>query len=316
MAPAIALSSSFRHASSITLMLAIASGCASSGRSTAGSSPRPVPTPPPAVVAPPPAAAPNVQPPAPHPFVYAPGTYRYEVRNDAVITLAGDARVDTVSSRAIVTLRISRGDSATLTIAGTVDTFTVTGSRVPGGSPPVIGVPFGILSLPDGRVRDTITAGAGVADSIGVCATPVSAIVATGKELFAALPIPLAPAAEWTDSATTVTCRAALPVIARSIRQSRAAWAVVPADWSRHTGDVAFEVARTTTTMISGQGRAAGRQVDLGGSGEGSSLLYIDPELGVLLGGIGNGSTKIVLDAGSQRQEFIQAVHQQFRLLR
>jgi hypothetical protein len=82
------------------------------------------------------------------------------------------------------------------------------------------------------------------------------------------------------------------------------------------TGDVAFEVARTTTTTISGQGRAAGRQVDVGGAGEGSSLLYIDPELGVLLGGTGNGSTRIVIDAGSQRQEFVQTVHQQFRLLR
>jgi hypothetical protein len=81
-------------------------------------------------------------------------------------------------------------------------------------------------------------------------------------------------------------------------------------------GDVAFEISRTTTTTISGEGRAAGRQVNLSGAGQGSSVLYVDPELGVLLGGTGNGSTKIVVDAGSQRQEFIQTVHQQVRLLR
>ena len=308
--------STFRNASSIGLTLALASACASSGSSTGTTGPRPVPTPPPAVIAPPPAAAPNVAPPAPHPFVYAPGTYRYEIRSAAVITLAGDSRVDTVSTRAVVTLRFVRADSTVLMTAGSVDTFTVTGSRVGTSGMPVSGVPFSIMSSPDGQVRDSSVTPAGIADSIGVCATPVSAIVAMGKELLAALPIPLAPAAEWTDSTTMVSCRAALPVIARSVRHSRAAWALVPADWSRRAGDVAFEVARTTATTLSGQGRAAGRQVDIGGSGEGSSLLYLDPELGILLGGTGNSSTKIVLDAGSQRQEFVQTVRQQFRLLR
>ena len=304
----------WRTVSSFVAMIVLATGCASSGRSTSPGGTRPVPTPPPAVIAPPPAAAPNVAPPAPHPFAYAPGTYRYELRSEAVITLAGDSRVDTVSTRAIVTLQIARSDASTLAVGGTVDTFTVLGSRATAAAP-VTGIPFSISSLLDGEVHES-PAGSTTTDSIGVCATPVSAIVASGKELLAALPIPLAPAAEWTDSATTVTCRAALPVIARSVRHSRAAWAVVPADWSRASADVAFEVARTTTTTISGQGRAAGRQVDVGGAGEGSSLLYIDPELGVLLGGTANGSTRIIVDAGSQHQEFVQTVHQQFRLLR
>lgn len=316
MALAIVARPLFRSAFPVGLILALTSACASSGRSTTVTGPRPVPTPPPAVIAPAPAPAPNVAAPAPHPFVYAPGTYRYEIRSDAVISLAGDPRVDTVSTRAIVTLRITRSDSTSLMTMGSVDSFTVTSSHLGASSLPVSGVPFGIVSSPDGRMRDSTMLTVGTTDSIGICATPVSAVVAAGKELFTALPVPLAPAVEWTDSATTVTCRAALPVIARSVRHSRAAWAVVPTEWSRRVGDVAFEVARTTATTISGQGRAAGRQVDLGGSGEGSSLLYIDPELGVLLGGIGNGSTKIVLDAGSQRQEFVQAVHQQFRLLR
>jgi hypothetical protein len=166
-------------------------------------------------------------------------------------------------------------------------------------------------ALLDGRLQGTAAI-----DSIAVCATPVSAVVSAGRELLTALPVPLTPAAEWTDSTTTVTCRGALPLVARSVRQSRASWVSVPADWSRHQGDVAYEIARTTTTTISGQGRAAGRQVDLSGGGQGSSVLYVDSELGVLLGGTGNGSTKIVVDAGTQRQEFIQTVHQQMRLLR
>ncbi|HWE40991.1 MAG TPA: hypothetical protein VG432_00680 [Gemmatimonadaceae bacterium] len=254
---------------------------------------------------------PDVSPPAPHPFAYAPGTYRYEVRTDAVITAAGDARSDTVSTRALVTYRIARTDSGTISIAGTVDTFTVTNSRTTAIAPLSTDVPFTMTAFPDGRQDGT-----SVIDSTAVCATPVSTVVAAGRELLTALPIPLIPAAEWTDSTTTVTCRGTLPLIARSIRQSRASWVSVPGDWSRRAGDVAFEIARTTTTTISGQGRAAGRQVNLGGGGQGSSVLYVDPELGVLLGGTGNGSTKIVVDAGSQRQEFIQTVHQQIRLLR
>jgi hypothetical protein len=296
---------------SLVLTIALASACASSGSTTPVS--RPVPAPPPAVIAPPPAATPNVAPPAPHPFAYAPGAYRYEVRSQAVISSMSDSRVDTVTTRAIVSLQLARNDAGGISIAGTVDTFTVTGSHV-GAVAPVLAVPFTMSTALNGQVRDSAMVTA--ADSAAVCATPVSGITAMGRELVAALPVPLMPAAEWTDATTTITCRASLPVIARSTRQSHAAWALVPADWSRHTGDVAFEVARTTTTTLSGQGRAAGRQVDVSGSGQGSSLLYVDPELGIVLGGTGNGSTKIVVDAGSQRQEFVQTVHQQFTLLR
>lgn len=306
--PALSL---IRTTLSLGAVVALATACASSGASAPSTSPRPSTTPMPPVVAPPAAAVPNVSAPAPHPFAYAPGTYRYEVRTDAVITVAGDARVDTVSTRALVTYRIARSDSGTINIAGTVDTFTVTNSRAAATAPVSTDVPFTMTAFLDGRPQ-----GSAAIDSTAVCATPVSAVVTAGRELLTALPVPLIPAAEWTDSTTTVTCRGALPLIARSIRQSRASWVSVPGDWSRRAGDVAFEVARTTTTTISGQGRAAGRQVDLSGAGQGSSVLYVDPELGVLLGGTGNGSTKIVVDAGSQRQEFIQTVHQQVRLLR
>jgi hypothetical protein len=301
----------FRTALSLGAVVTLATACASSGASAPSTSPRPATTPPPPVVAPPAAAVPNVSPPAPHPFAYAPGAYRYEVRTDAVITAEGDTRADTVSTRALITYRIAGSDSGTISIAGTVDTFTVTSSRTATAPTTSTDVPFTMTAFLDGRQQGTTGT-----DSASVCATPVSAVVTAGRELLTALPVPLIPAAEWTDSTTTVTCRGALPLVARSIRRSRASWVSVPSDWSRRVGDVAFEIARTTTTTISGEGRAAGRQVNLSGAGQGSSVLYVDPELGVLLGGTGNGSTRIVVDAGSQRQEFIQTVHQQVRLLR
>ena len=311
MALAHSASRPLRTTLSLAVLVAWSAACGSSGAPAPSPAPRPAPTPAPPVVAPPAAAAPDVSPPAPHPFAYGAGTFRYEVRTDAVITSEGDSRADTVSTRALVTYRMARGDSGTITVQGTVDTFTVTSSRVPAAAPASTDVPFTMTAFLDGRLQDTSRV-----DSASVCATPVSAVVTAGRELLTALPVPLIPAAEWTDSTTTITCRGALPLIARSIRQSRASWVAVPTDWSRHQGDVAFEVARTTTTTISGQGRAAGRQVDLSGGGQGSSVLYVDPELGVLLGGTGNGSTRIVVDAGTQRQEFIQTVHQQVRLLR
>ncbi|MFL5562307.1 MAG: hypothetical protein ACJ79K_12610 [Gemmatimonadaceae bacterium] len=310
MSRAIPAFTTLRDASSLVLLIAFTAACPSS-RVPSPAAPRPVPTPPPAVVVPPPAASPNVAAPAPHPFAYAPGVYRYEVRTDAVISAEGGSRIDSISTRALITYHIARGDSGMISIAGSVDTFTVTSSRSGAAAPPSVGVPFRMMAFPDGRLVDSTAV-----DSAAVCATPVSPIVTAGREILAALPIPLAPAAQWTDSTTTVTCRGAVPLIARSVRQSRASWALVPADWSRQASDVAFEVARTTTTIISGQGHVAGRQVDLSGQGQGSSLLYVDPEAGVLLGGTGNGSTKIVVDAGSQRQEFVQTVHQQVRLLR
>lgn len=311
MARALVVPRTFRALVSLGTMITIVTACGSTGAPAPSPAPRPIPTPPPAVVAPPAAAVPDVSPPAAHPFAYAPGTYRYEVRTDAVVTAEGDPRVDSVSTRALVTYRIVRGDSGTITVDGTVDTFTVTSSRVGTVQPPSTAVPFTISALLDGQRRDV-----NPVDSAGACATPVSAVVAVGRELLTALPLPLTPAAEWMDSTTTVSCRAALPLLAHSVRQSRAAWVTVPADWSRHDRDVAFEISRTTTTTISGQGRVAGRQVDLSGQGQGSNVLYVDPELGILLGGTGNSSTKIVVDAGSQRQEFVQTAHQQVKLLR
>lgn len=197
-----------------------------------------------------------------------------------------------------------------ITIEGIVDTFTVSTSHAATGGPAMIGVPFTMTAFLNGRLLDL-----GIANSAAVCVTPLSVIAAVGREVLVALPVPLAPLAEWIDSAATVTCRAALPVAARSVRRSTASWVSVPPGWSRHAGDAAFEVSSLTTTTVSGQGRVAGRQIELGGQGQGNRLLYVDPELGVLLGGTGNGSTRIVLDAGSQRQEFVQTVHQQITLL-
>lgn len=291
----------------VAVLVTLATACGSS-RST-GPTPLPTPAAPPAAAKPTPAPAPTVAPPAAHPFAYAPGVYRYEIRNDAVVTAQGAARTDSITTRAVVTFRISPRDSGLLTIEGTVDSFTVTTSR--GSSPMSAGLPFSLTTLPNGTPHAPP-----VPDSAGVCTTPLEAVVSASRELLVSFPIAIAPGAEWTDSLVTTTCRGTLPVVARSERRSHATWVAVPGDWARRTNDVAFEITRTATTSIAGAGHAAGRQVAVSGTGEGNSALYVDPELGVLLGAIGNSSTRLIVDSGTQRQEFLQTAHQRVTLLR
>lgn len=271
-------------------------------------SPLPVPAAPPAAEKPAPAPAPTVAAPAPHPFAYGAGVWRYEIRSDAIVSAQGTDRVDTVTTRAVVTYRVAPRDSGLLSIEGTVDSFTVT--RAGASNPIATGLPFALTTAPNGTPHAPTPV-----DSAGVCTTPLEPVVAASRELLIAIPLALAPDAQWTDSSVTVTCRGTLPLTARSERHSRATWVAVPADWSRRAGDAAYEVARTTTTSIAGEGRAAGRQVAVTGTGEGNSALYVDPELGVLLGAVAHSSTRLIVDTGTQRQEFLQTVKQRVRLL-
>lgn len=308
-----------RHFSQVVLSLAIGvggtSGCASSRAPTTRASPSPLPTPaqPPLPVGkmPTPAGVPHAQPPVSHPFVYAAGVYRYEIQDQAVVTSPGNIRIDSVFSRAVVTLRLGQVDSSRIMVEGVVDTFTVTHARMASGVPPLLGVPFTLNIFSDGRVLDLASP-----DSNVVCTASTNLIGTVARELLALIPVALSPAVQWTDSTTSITCPGAVPVIAQTVRRSVASWALVSAPWSRRNNDAGFEVSSTTRTVLSGHGRVAGRLVDLHGEGQGSRLLYVDSELGVLLGGTGSSTTTMVIDAGSQRQEFVQALSRRITLLR
>lgn len=290
----------------VAVLAALTAACGSSPATTPATLPTPAASPP--AEKPPAAPTPRVAPPAPHPFAYTPGIYRYEIRSDAIIQGEGTARIDTVATRAVVTYRLTPRDSGLLAIEGVVDSFTVTTSR--GGAPLNAGLPFSALVSRDGQPHSPVSP-----DSAGVCTTPLEAVVAASRELLSAVPVPLAPDAQWSDSLTAVTCRGTIPVTTRSERHAHAAWVAVPAEWSRHEGDVAFEITRTMNTSIAGEGHAAGRQVALTGSGQGTGVLYVDSELGVLLGAVGNSSTRLLVDTGTQRQQFLQTVHQHITLL-
>ena len=168
-----------------------------------------------------------------------------------------------------------------------------------------------LTALANGRLVESVSV-----DTMAACAVPANSIVFVVRDWLAVMPVPLFPAVEWMDSSTVLACSSALPVTARIARRSVAAWVVIPGTWSRQPSDVGYQISAATMITLSGQAHVAGRSLVLHGDGQGNQLLYVDPELGVILGGVGNSSTRIVIEAGLQRQEFIQTVSRQITLLR
>ena len=278
------------------------------GSSRPPARPAPVPAPPVANL------PPVVQPPVPAPptraFAYAPGTYRYEVRNEATIAAVSESRVDTVVTRVVITYRLARLQSDSLDVQGTIDTFTVTGGHASSVQPLTQPIPFRFSATASG-----VAPLAGV-DSASVCGAPMSTLTVVAHDLLPTMPVPLSVGAEWQDSTVSATCRAMVPLVSRAARVARADWVLVPAEVAATPGMAGYRILRTTTGSLSGEGQAAGRQVLLTGTSSTTSALYVNPASGVLLGGVGDATTRLIVDTGTQRQEFIQQLRQRITLLR
>ena len=307
-----------RFAFSIVL-IATAAGCASSsGRASAPARPDPVEAP--SAVNLPPVVPPLAPAPAPAAFIYAPGVHTYAVENEATIAAtSGQARVDTVRSRSVITYRLSaRGD--TTFVEGTVDSVVVSSTSGPQGmatanaNAATTGTfPFSFMISPNGIVQSPGR------DSSTVCASADIAAIATARDLLVSVPVLLGQGAQWTDSAVTISCRGMVPVVTRAVRTAVAEWALVP-----HTvlatvpvaGQAAYRVLRTSTATMGGEGQVAGRHITITGAGSSTNALYLDPLQGVFLGSVGDAMTRLFVDTGSERQEFEQRVRQRVLRLR
>jgi hypothetical protein len=271
---------------------------------------RPAPVPAPPVANLPPVVQPPTRAPSARAFAYAPGTYRYEVRNEATIGAVGDERVDSVVTRTIITYRLERLQNDSLDVQGTIDTFTVAGGHVAAVPPLAQPIPFRFTASSSG-----VAPLAGV-DSASVCGAPMSTLIVVAHDLLPMMRAPLSDGAEWQDSTVSATCRAMVPVMSRAERVARAAWVVVPSEIATPSGQVGYRILRTTTGSLSGEGQAAGRQVLVTGTSSTTSALYVNPLSGILLGGVGDATTRLIVDTGTQRQEFIQQLRQRITLLR
>lgn len=290
-----------------TAALALAAVAACGGRASTG--PLPVPTP----DAPPPVApAPTTTAPAPPPraFAYNPGSYSYELRSEAVTTaLDGDRRSDTTTTRMVVSFSVAPGSDGQLRVAGTVDSFDVRSSTPGTPATSVAAFPFELAISSSGQIL------AAPADSAGACATPTSVPMTLVRELIVSVPVTLQPGAAWEDTVHTTTCRAMLPITTHSVRRSRTEWVGVPPEMARRSGDAAYRIVRSVSTTVAADTRAAGRQVMVSGAGEGTSAFFVDP-IGVLIGASGDVSSQIIVDSGTQRQQFAQTVHARISLRR
>jgi hypothetical protein len=135
-------------------------------------------------------------------------------------------------------------------------------------------------------------------------------------DLLPAMVAPLSNGATWQDSTLTTTCHAMVPVTTRALRDVQVTWVMIPADFPNATGQAGYRILRTTTGTLAGEGHAAGRQVLLTGTTSTTSASYVSPATGILLGRIGDATTRLIVDTGTQRQEFVQQVRQYITLLR
>ncbi len=287
-------------------VMALAALAACGGRASTGPLPVPVPEAPPPVAPAPTTTAPA---PAPRAIAYAPGSDSYALQSEAITTaLDGDRRTDTTTTQMVVSFRVDAGDNGQLRVHGMVDSFAVRSSSGM-ASPSLSSFPFELAMSLSGQILTS------PADSAGACATPTSVPMTLTRELILSVPVTLTPGATWADTVRVTTCRAMLPITTNSVRQSRTEWVGVPPEMARRNNDAAYRVVRSVSTTVSGDARAAGRQVMVSGAGEGTSAFFLDP-LGVMIGGMGNVSSELIIDSGTQRQQFAQIVRHRVTLRR
>ena len=238
-------------------------------------------------------------------FALAPGEYIYHVANDAAILLATDtlAQRDSVTTSARVTYRLAPAGGGSLSLAGTVDSFTVvSGGRVQPANAPTAPVAFSGTIDPSRHHVELANA------LTGDCTSAATPLLAVARDLLVAPPPSFAVGTVWHDTVTTMGCRGTIPVSTRSVQR----YEVQGAD--TFAGVSAVRIARASTVSLSGSASPRGQPVSIAGSGAAASALYFDPARGRFLGATGESTTKLTLSASGQSREFTQRVRQRVLL--
>jgi hypothetical protein len=236
----------------------------------------------------------------------AAGTWRYELRSEAVVGLTGDsaaAHVPVASTTLYTVTLTPTGDR--FQVSGQVDSTAVTaGSRVPppqraDSTRPV----FRAELLSDG----TLAALQGAAQP--PCAGGTEPVIAAVQSLFVRLPATLSVGTTWQDTVVTVTCRGELPLTSTAVRRYRV---VGPTSWN---GRPALEVERSGTLTLAstdtvGSGAVATgtstNRMSVTGTGTSASTLQVDPTTGLLLSSRGEHHTTLTVTTGRSALPFQQ----------
>lgn len=247
-------------------------------------------------------------------FRYAPGVYRYRVQSDGLIELASDTATHSVPIRTTTfyTLTLSPNADGLLHMAGVADSFSVSRDEQ-------IPAPQQDSTTPAGPISfaATMTATGHIQDFHGPAATgcdsAIDVFASAARDLIVPVPFTLRDSTEWTDSATTTTCRGGMPVTNVARYQYRVTGTAI------YNDTPAIQVLRTSSNTLTGAGHPPNRTdgtFSLTGNGTASTTFYLEPASGLLLGGTGDGQADITITTSQGQLPFHQEVHLQMTLRR
>ena len=201
------------------------------------------------------------------------------------------------SVRSVATFTLALADSAGgLALSGTLDSLVVLSPRAPARRPILAPVPVtGVLDTIARRL--TIV---GEADSAAACTGPARGATLLARELVIALPRTLERGQRWTDSATTVTCRADVPVTNRATHE----YEVVAIE--ERAGVPALAIRRATRATLAGAATLRGRPLALAGESTGEAMLSVDPVDGRLHASTATSNTRLTLTAEGSSRSLVQ----------
>ena len=212
------------------------------------------------------------------------------------VATAALASSDSVRSQAsfVVTLADAAGG---LALTGTLDSLVVLSPRAPARRPILAPVPVaGLLDTVARRL--TIT---GEADSSAACADPSRGAALLVRELVVALPRVLEAGQRWSDSSTTATCRAGVPVTSRTTYE----YAVLGIE--ERGGVAALAVRRTMRATLAGGATLRGSLVSLAGESTGEATLSVDPRDGRLHASSGTSTTRLTITTDGSSRDVTQS---------
>jgi hypothetical protein len=263
----------------------------------------------PAAPAPRPAPSPVSRPAEPTSWSprYTTGTWRYELRTDAVVALTADTAAQRVPVHSVahytITLQPAGGQ---LALSGAVDSVAVVAEGR--AATPQTGQPsrprFTGAVSPRGALSSLQTTPA------GSCQGGIDPAVANAGDLIVSLPATLSTGTSWRDTATVVTCRGEVPLTATIVREYRV---VGPATWHEAP---ALRIERRTMTSLQGTGRQGVQTISVSGSGSSTATLYVDRTAAVLLGASGESHSTLTVTTPRANVPLRQDAREQITLLR
>ena len=242
-------------------------------------------------------------------FAYQPGASQYEVITESVIRQPDDStqREAIVSTRALLTLRVSPMGTDSLRVELTVDSVAAErDSLIPAPDTLSLALPR-FTAIMDSR--GTVLAGPPAPTD--EC-SPGAPLLEVARDLIVAVPGELRVGASWADTASVTICRGGVPVTTGSVRSYE-----VLGTRRDDDGTPLMRMARATTFSLAGtETTSLGQVVALTGNGESRTVLEFDLVAGVVRSAIREGTATLAVTYGRTTTPFLQRVVQTVRRLR